>query len=85
MAKQITFKYDNKEYILEFNRDTFKKTELAGFPLSRVEGLEHNPSDAIEVIPELWFRAFQMHHPSVTRDEANEMYRSMADKGGDGE
>ena len=85
MAKQINFKYKDKEYILEFNRDTFKKAELAGFPLSRVEALEDNPSDAIEVIPELWYRAFQMHHPSVTRDEADEMYKSMDNKGGDGE
>lgn len=85
MAKQITFKYDNKEYILEFNREVFKKVEASGITMARLEGLENNPADALEVIPELWFRAFQMHHPSVTRELADEIYHSMANKGGNAE
>ena len=85
MAKQITFKYKDKDYILEFNRATYKEAEISGITQTRVENLENNPSDAIELIPELWFRAFKMHHPSVTRAEADEMYHSMENKGGDEE
>ena len=85
MAKQITFKYEDDEYILEFNRDTFKKTEAAGIPFSRIDELENNAADALEVLPELWFRAFQMHHPSMTREKAEEIYHSMENKGGNGE
>jgi hypothetical protein len=81
--KTISFEYEGEKYTLEFNRETYEKTEKAGVTISRIENLAENPYDAVEVIPELWFRAFQMHHPDITRDKADEMYHSMADKGGE--
>ena len=79
--KNITFAYEGENYTLEFNRETFEKTEASGITIARVEGLADNPSDAITVVPELWFRAFQMHHPDMTKEKASEIYHSMENKG----
>ena len=81
--KNLTFTYEGKEYTLEFNRTTFEKAEQAGLTVARVENLADNPSDAITVVPELWYRAFQMHHSDISREKTEEIYHSMSDKGND--
>lgn len=82
MAKQITFKVDKKEYILEFNRKTVKLASEKGLTAERLENIDNNKLDAVEVIPLLWSCAFDMHHPSVSEEERQELYDMMSNKQG---
>lgn len=70
----LTFK-DGKTYTLEFNRNSVMSAERAGLVLQDVLTM----SKPATVIPTLFFAAFKMHHPEVTRDQAEKM---LADMGG---
>lgn len=83
MAKQITFSYKDKDYILEFNRDTVKKSQDMGLSIEKLEECDKNPFLALEVVPLLWRCAFLMHHPSVDKNLVEEMYKELANKEGD--
>ena len=56
-----------REYTLEFNRDSVKFAERRGFKL---EDLENYP---MTKIPEFFWYAFRMHHPSVSATDAERM------------
>ena len=49
-------------YVLEFNRDTIKFAEARGF---KVQVLEDGVS--MSAIEELFFYAFRMHHPNMSK------------------
>lgn len=71
MAKTINFSYKGKDYTLEFNRNAIKAMERGGFDLN---DLSKKP---VTVVESLFYGAFQMHHSSVSRDKAMEIYDSL--------
>lgn len=75
--KQITFTYEDKEYILEFNRDTAKE---AGVPTKELQDLENEPMKALDLIPQIWCAAFEMHNPSCPQETRMAIYEAMEGK-----
>lgn len=55
------------EYTLEFNRASILYAEQRGF---NIQGLGAKPMTAI---PELFFYAFRMHHPKVTKEQSDDI------------
>ena len=74
MEKQISFEYKNKEYTLEFTRESVKQMEREGFVAS----------DIIEkpmlTLPKLFAGAFKAHHRFDTKqkqiDEMFELFKN---------
>ena len=66
--RPIRLKYeDGAEYVLEFNAETVRATERAGFSLSEAA------DKPMTMIPLLFFFAFKMHHPTMKREKADEI------------
>lgn len=63
----ITDPDSGKEYTLEFSRRTVVKTEQAGFDANSLE------SKSMTMIPLLFWGAFLMHHPHMTKDQADKI------------
>lgn len=64
----ITLRYeDGRVYTLEFSRDTVKLTEESGFERNKVSNHE------MTQVPLLFFGAFKMHHPEVTKEETDKI------------
>ncbi|HIS12712.1 MAG TPA: DUF5055 domain-containing protein [Candidatus Onthocola stercoravium] len=74
MSKQIKLNYDNKEYILEYNRKAVSDIETLGFSMSE---LRNKPAT---MIPLMVQGAFLMHHAKIRMDEVTEIYNSINDK-----
>lgn len=74
MAKQIQFTYDNAAYTLEFNRNSVKMMETAGFDIDQIK------SRANTMIPMLWQGAFRMHHKFVKPEVLERIYKVMPRK-----
>lgn len=55
-------------YLLEFNRDSVKYAEARGF---KVQALEEGVS--LSGIEELFFYAFRMHHPEVSKANSDKI------------
>lgn len=68
----LTFK-DGKTYTLEFNRDSVQFAERAGLTLHDVLEM----SKPATTIPILFFTAFKMHHPDMTREKAEKIITDM--------
>lgn len=79
MATKITFEANGKPYTLELNAATLKRMEKAGFDFSNIGARQLN------AVEELFVNSFEMHHPSVRRDQRLELFRSMCNYGGDSE
>ena len=63
--RPIRLKYeDGTEYVLEFNSETVKAAERAGFKMT--EAMDK----PMTMIPLLFFYAFKMHHPTMRQDKA---------------
>ena len=58
---------NNRDYTLEFNRDTIKFAEGRGFKLSDVDNYP------MTKVPEFFWYAFRMHHPSVSLSQAEKL------------
>ena len=56
-----------REYTLEFSRKTVAKTEQAGLDVNRLE------SASMTMIPLLFWGAFLMHHPHMTREQTDKI------------
>jgi hypothetical protein len=56
-----------REYTLEYSRKTVAKTEQAGFDANRLE------SASMTMIPLLFWGAFLMHHPYMTREQTDKI------------
>lgn len=73
-AKTINFTYEDKEYTLEFSRNTIRQMEGRGFV----------PEDIVKkpmtILPELFAGAFLKNHPTVRRKKIDEIYAKMNDK-----
>ena len=63
MGKQINFEYKNKEYTLEYTRESVKQMEREGFV----------PSDILNkpmlTLPKLFSGAFKAHHKFDTKQK----------------
>lgn len=62
---------NNREYTLEFNRDVIKFAEQRGFVLSDVDRFP------MTKVPEFFWYAFRMHHPSVSLNQAERLLDRM--------
>ena len=74
MAKRIVIKYDDKDYTLEFTRDSVRNMETGGFDITKVD------SKPMTMIPLFVFGAFKANHPNMKRDKADEIYASIGSK-----
>lgn len=74
MAKQLTFKYKDKEYTLEFTRKTVTEMERKGFVASDVE------TKPMTVLPALFAGAFLAHHRFVKQDVIDDIFAHMTKK-----
>ena len=60
----------NRDYTLEFNRETIKFAESRGFKIQDVDDYQ------MSKIPEFFWYSFRMHHPSVSLGQAEDiLYR----------
>ena len=62
---------NNRDYTLEFNRDAIKFAEGRGFRLQDVDNFP------MSKVPEFFWYAFRMHHPSFSLRQAEEMLDRM--------
>lgn len=58
---------NNRDYTLEFNRESVKFAESRGFKLVDVDNYP------MTKIPEFFWYAFRMHHPSFSMNQAEKM------------
>lgn len=74
MGKQLNFEYKNKEYTLEFTRETVKQMEREGF---KSEDVVHKP---MLTLPKLFAGAFKAHHrfdvKQKNTDEMLELFKN---------
>ena len=63
----ITDPEEGREYTLEFSRKTVAKTEQAGLDVNRLEAA------SMTMIPLLFWGAFLMHHPHMTREQTDKI------------
>ena len=75
MNKQLTFSYKNKDYTLEFTRDTIRQMERNGF---KPDELAEKP---MSMLHDLFAGAFIKNHPTMKRSKVDELYALMKDKG----
>ena len=77
MARQLTFTFMEKEYILEFNRKTTLET---GVSIAELQGIADDPMLALKLIPTIWSKAFEMHHSDCPEETKEMIYEAFADK-----
>lgn len=63
----ITDPDEGREYTLEFSRKTVSRTEQAGFDINQIE------SQTMTMIPLMFWGAFLMHHPHMTKDQTDKI------------
>ena len=73
---KITLTYDNKEYELEYNRQSVRTMEAQGFVLDEIS------SKPVTMIPRLFTGAFIKNHKGIKRSLMDEMYDELSDKTG---
>ena len=75
MAKQLNFTYKDKEYCLEYTRQTVKEMEKEGF---RSNDVIDKP---MTTLPKLFAGAFKAHHKWGTKPaDIEAIYDSLPDK-----
>ena len=76
MAKQLNFEYKNKEYTLEYTRESVKQMEREGFV---AEDIITKP---MLTLPKLFAGAFKAHHKfDVKQKQIDEMFELFKNKG----
>ena len=63
----ITDPENGREYTLEFSRRSISKIEQAGFNINLIE------TQSMTMIPLMFWGAFLMHHPQMTRDQTDKI------------
>ena len=66
-VKPIILTIGNDTYTLEFNRDTVMSAERNGLTIQEVMGM----SMPITTLMLLFYAAFKMHHPEMTREQTD--------------
>ena len=80
MSTAITVTYLDKDYTLEYTRQSVKVMEQQGFVLDQVG------KQPLTMVPLLVYGAFAKHHKGIKRSLMDEIYESIPDKiGEDGE
>lgn len=75
MGKQIKFEYKNKEYTLEYTRESVKQMEREGF---KGEDIINKP---MLTLPKLFAGAFKAHHKFDTKQKIiDEMFELFTKK-----
>ena len=74
MAKQLKFKYQDKEYTLEFTRKTVAEMERKDFIAAEVS------EKPMSTLPELFRGAFLAHHRYVKPEIIDEIFDKMTNK-----
>ena len=67
----IKDKKNNREYTLEFDRDSVRFAESRGFKLEDVDEY------VMTKVPEFFWYAFRMHHKSVALNQAEEILKEI--------
>ncbi len=76
MAKQLIITFDEKKYTLEFNRDSVRLLERAGFDPAQLG------TQPVTMLPLLFEGAFRMHHRRMEKDAISRIYRPLKNKEG---
>lgn len=71
MAKTITITYENRDYTLEYTRDTVRVMEASGFI---ADELFVKP---MLRLPELFFGAFAAHHRGLKKNVTDKIWESL--------
>ena len=74
MNKQLRFTYQDKEYCLEYTRNTVAQMEKKGFVASDIE------TKPVTVLPALFAGAFLANHRYVKQEVIEEIYSKMTNK-----
>ena len=75
MGKQINFEYKNKEYTLEYTRESVKQMEREGFKANDVIEKPMN------TLPKLFAGAFKAHHRfDIKQKEIEEIFELFTNK-----
>ena len=67
----IKDKKNNREYTLEFDRDSVRFAESRGFKLEDVDEY------VMTKVPEFFWYAFRMHHKSIAMNQAEEILKEI--------
>ena len=79
MSTKITVTYQDKDYTLEFSRQSVRQMEAQGFVASQVE------DKPMTMIPLLVRGAFYKNHRGLSSEKVDEIYDNLANKMGEGE
>jgi hypothetical protein len=74
MSKTITIPYNGTEYTLEFNRESVKLMEHAGFSIDQIS------SKPVTMLPMLFEGAFHMHHRRTDKEAIRKMFDKIKGK-----
>ena len=74
MAKTITLTFEDKEYTLEYTRNSVITLERQGFNINDIE------SKPMLTLPKLFAGAFLAHHPTVKQEKIDKIFALMKDK-----
>lgn len=73
-VKKITILYEDKEYTLEFNRNSIRQMERQGFVARSIDDMP------MSMIMSLVSGAFLMHHRNLRESEIEKIYASIKNK-----
>ena len=79
MSSRITVSYQNKDYVLEYSRQSVRQMEQTGFVLEQVS------EKPMTMIPLLVYGAFLKNNKGIKRALVDEIYDNICDKVGDDE
>ena len=75
MAKQLKFEHNNKEYILEYTRESVKQMEREGFVANDIV------TKPMLTLPKLFAGAFKAHHKfDVKQKQIDEIFELFKNK-----
>lgn len=74
MSKQIKISYKDKEYVLEYNRDSVSKMESLGFDINDLSG------KIATNYPIIFRGAFLKNHKFAKQSEIDEIYSNIKNK-----
>ena len=67
-STKIKITYQDRDYVLEYTRDSARRVENAGFSAEKLS------DERLTMIPLLWHGAFLEHHPKVKDKIVNEIW-----------
>ena len=76
MSKQLRFTYEDKEYVLEFNRRSVETMEKRGFVASDIQ------TKPMTTLPTLFAGAFLANHRYIKPEIVEAIYKKMTNKDG---